>query len=109
MARDKGLEELINDDLSEQPGITAKAMFGGWAWLVHGHLLCGARHDGMLVRLGKGRDDWALKLTGIEPMMSGDRRMDGWVMAAPSVYGDDAVRQRLLDAAIAFTQSLPAK
>ena len=109
MARDKGLEELINDDLSERPGITAKAMFGGWAWLMHGHLLCGARHDGMLVRLGKGRNDWALAFDGIGPMMSGTRLMDGWVRVTPIVYGDDTVRRRLLDAAMAFTQSLPAK
>lgn len=109
MARDKGLEEIINDDLSEQAGITAKAMFGGWAWLSHGNLLCCARHDGMLVRLGKGNNGWALALDGIGPMMSGTRLMDGWVRVAPSVYGDDVMRHRLLDAALAFTQSLPAK
>jgi hypothetical protein len=52
MTRDKGLEELVNEELSEELGITDKAMFGGWAWLLDGKLLCGARDDGMLVRLG---------------------------------------------------------
>jgi hypothetical protein len=30
-----------------------KAMFGGWALLLNGNLLCGARAGGMLVRLGR--------------------------------------------------------
>ncbi|EQD26542.1 hypothetical protein B1B_19545, partial [mine drainage metagenome] len=59
MARDRFLEELVNDELRSEPGVTDKAMFGGWAWLLNGKLLCGARDDGMLVRLGKGKDTWA--------------------------------------------------
>ena len=47
--------------------ITEKAMFGGWAWLLNGNLLCGARHDGMLVRLGKGNEAWALATSGHRP------------------------------------------
>jgi hypothetical protein len=109
MARDKGLEELLNDELAATRGITQKAMFGGWAWLVHGNLLCGARDDGMLVRLGKGKDAWALAMPGIEPMISRGRRMDGWVRAAPEAYGDDLLRRRLIDAALQFVRSLPAK
>jgi hypothetical protein len=109
MARDKGLEELLNDELATVRGITQKAMFGGWAWLLDGKLLCGSRDDGMLVRLGKGNDGWALSLPSIEPMMSRGRRMDGWVRAAPEAYGDDALRRQLIDAAIAFVRSLPMK
>ena len=41
MARDKGLEELLNENLAGMPGLTQKAMFGGMAWLVNGNLLCG--------------------------------------------------------------------
>lgn len=53
MARDEGLEELLRDDLRAEPGLTETAMFGGWAWLLNGNLLCGARDDGILARLGK--------------------------------------------------------
>lgn len=59
-------------------------MFGGRMWLLHGNLLCGAREEGMLVRLGKGQDAWALEVDGIEPMYPGTRRMRAWVRAAPS-------------------------
>ena len=43
MARNKVLEELLNDDLAQVRGLTEKAMFGGRAWLLNGNLLCGAR------------------------------------------------------------------
>ena len=114
MARDKGLEELVSSSLADLPGLpakslTQKAMFGGVAWLLNGNLLCGARDDGMLVRLGKDRDGWALKMRGIAPMMMRDRPMGGWVRAGAEAYGDDALRKKLLEAALEFNQSLPKK
>lgn len=109
MARDRGLEELVNDSLAAVRGLTQKAMFGGWAWLVNGNLLCGAREGSMLVRLGKDKDAWALKTPGIAPMIMNGRPMNGWVRAAPEIYGDEAMRQKLLDAALDFNRSLPRK
>lgn len=109
MSRDAGLEELIRQELSARGGISEKPMFGGLAFLLDGHLLCGARNDGMLVRLGKGNDDWALALDGIELMVMGDRRMKGWVRAGPAAFGDDRLRKRLLDAALAYVLALPPK
>jgi len=110
MARDEGLEELLRDYLNEiAPGVTEKAMFGGRAWLLNGNLLCGARDDGMLARLGKDRDGWALELPGIVPMISRGRQMRGWVRAGPHAFGDEGLRQKLLNSALAFVQSLPAK
>lgn len=109
MARDAGLEELLKEQLGNRPGLSEKAMFGGWGFLLNGNLLCAAREDGMLTRLGKGNDDWALKLPGIIPMISRGRHMQGWVRAGAEAYGDDALRGRLLDAALAYVDTLPAK
>ena len=109
MPRDAGLEELIRQELGERSGLSEKPMFGGLAFLLDGNLLCGARSDGMLVRLGKGNDGWALALAGIEPMVMGGRQMNGWVRAGAKAYGDDALRSRLLDAALAYVLSLPPK
>ena len=109
MARDEGLEELLRADLEDEPGLAEKPMFGGRAWLLRGNLLCGARDDGMLVRLGAGNDGWALKTPGIGPMISRGCPMRGWARAAPEAYGDDALRRRLLDAALAFVRGLPGK
>ena len=98
MARDKGLEELLNEDLHAVPGLTQKAMFGGWAWLLHGNLLCGARLGSVLVRLGRENEAWAEKIPGVSPMMMRGRRMPGWAKATPEAYGNDAQRRKLLQA-----------
>ena len=109
MARDEGLEELLREDLRAESELTEKAMFGGRAWLLNGNLLCGARDDGMLVRLGREMDGWALDMPGVVPMMSRGRRMQGWVRAGPMAFGDDALRRRILDAALTYVRSLPRK
>ena len=109
MARDPGLEALLREDLAAERGLSERPMFGGLAWLLNGNLLCGAREDGMLVRLGKGRDGWALALPDIVPMISRGRPMPGWVRAGSEAFGDDALRRRLIGAGLAFVRSLPAK
>jgi hypothetical protein len=109
MARDEGLEELLREHIEAETGLTEKAMFGGRAWLLNGNLLCGARDDGMLVRLGRDQDGWALAAPGVVPMLSRGKRMHGWVRAGPDAFGDDALRRKLIDAALAFVRALPAK
>ena len=109
MARDPGLEELLREELGDRPGLGEKSMFGGRAFMLNGNLLCGARSDGMLIRLGKGNDGWALALPGVIQMSMGERVMHGWVRANAEAYGDDALRRRLLDAALAYVESLPGK
>lgn len=109
MSRDMGLEELIHEELQNVVGITEKAMFGGWAWLLHGNLLCGARADGMLARLGKGRDGWALQVAGVMPMVSRGKGMAGWVRADGNACGNDHLRRKLVEAALEFVRSLPPK
>lgn len=112
MARDEGLEELLRSDLETIPDrnrLAEQGMFGGRAWLLKGNLLCAARDDGMLARLGKGQDGWALQIAGIGPMISRGKRMPGWVRAHSAAFGDDELRRRLLQAALTFVRSLPAK
>ncbi|OWV79092.1 cold-shock protein [Rhizobium sp. R634] len=109
MARDPGLEELLREELGDRPGLGEKSMFGGRAFMLNGNLLCGARSDGMLIRLGRGNDGWALALPGVIQMLSGERAMHGWVRATADVYGDDVLRRRLLDGALAYAESLPGK
>jgi hypothetical protein len=98
---------LLRETLGfDRPGLAEKPMFGGLCWLLHGRLLCGARHDGILVRLGRGRDGWALAHPDIAPMINGGRPMSGWVWAGPDAWGDDGLRERLTAAAVEFVEGL---
>ena len=83
-------------------------MFGGRAWLLDGNLLCAARHDGLLARLGKGNDAWALDRAHVVTLVAG-RPMPGWVKAGPDAWADDEFRTTLIDRALAFVRSLPPK
>jgi hypothetical protein len=109
MARDPGLEELVHSTLGKPPGLAEKAMFGGWAFLLNGNLLCGARRGSLMLRVGADNETWALKITNVEPVVMRGRRMTGYVRATAEAYVDDSTRQRLLDAAVEFTRSLPKK
>jgi hypothetical protein len=42
-------------------------------------------------------------------MVSGARPMQGWVRAGVDAYADDDVLRRLIAAAVAFVETLPAK
>jgi hypothetical protein len=109
MARDKGLEALLEADLDGVRGLTQKPMFGGLAWLLHGNLLCGARQNSLLVRLGKGKDGWALQHSGIEAMVMHGRALSGWVRANAEAYSNDTLRTKLIASAIEFNRTLPKK
>lgn len=109
MPRDPGLEELVHSAIGDQAGLTGKAMFGGWAFLLHGNLLCGIRRGSLMLRVGRDNESWALRIPGVAPVEMRGRRMHGYIRAAPEAYSDDSLRQRLLDAVVAFTRSLPRK
>jgi TfoX N-terminal domain len=109
MPRDPGLEELVHGTLGDLPGLSEKAMFGGWAFLLYGNLLCGARRGSLMLRVGSDNEVWALHTPGVEPVEMRGRRMNGYVRASSEAYANDGVRQRLIDAAVSFTLSLPKK
>lgn len=109
MARDPALESLLVADLAALQRVEPRPMFGGLCFMWRGHLLCGADHSGILVRLGKGRDQGLLSEPGIAPMRMKDRPMQGWVRLAAPAARDTALRHRLLALAQEFVASLPAK
>ena len=107
--RDRGLEELVLDDLGPLPGLSEKPMFGGLVWLLDGNMLCAVSDKGVMVRLGKDHDAWALALPDVAPMVMSGRSMPGWVRAGLDASADDDRRKRLLDAAVTFVGTLPPK
>jgi TfoX/Sxy family transcriptional regulator of competence genes len=108
MAYDPGLAESLRDALAELP-ITEKKMFGGLAFLLHGHMVCGVHRGGAMVRVGKDGYAEALALQGVTPMMFTGKPMVAMVDVSDEAVADDAVRGRLLDMALATVRALPPK
>ena len=109
MARDNGLEEVVREYVAELPGLHGKAMFGSWCWLVDGVLLCCASQEGVMVRLGKGNEAWALAVDGITPFTNGQRPMPGWVLVKPERFADDTLARKPIAGALTYVQGLPVR
>jgi len=67
VARDPELEELVYAELGDLAGLSGKVLFGGWAFLLNGNLLCGVRPAGLMLRIGADNESWALTIPGVEP------------------------------------------
>jgi hypothetical protein len=108
MAYDLGLAELLRETLSDQP-VTETKMFGGLAFMLAGHMLCGVHKGGVMVRVGKDRYAAALALPGVRPMMFTTKPMAGMVDLDDASVADEALRGQLLGMALATVKALPPK
>jgi TfoX/Sxy family transcriptional regulator of competence genes len=83
-------------------------MFGGIGFMLNGNLLAGASKRGLLLRVGKDRQDEALARPGARPMVMRGRTMEGYVYIDPPALNDRSVRS-WLPLAVAFVCTLPPK
>lgn len=108
MAYDPGLAQTLRDALADHP-ITEKKMFGGLAFLLNGHMVCGVHKGGAMVRVGKDRYAAALALKGVTPMMFTGKPMVAMVDVADATVADDGLRSQILGMALATVLALPPK
>ena len=94
MAYDQDLAERIRGLLPAEP-VMEKAMFGGLAFLVGGHLAVAASgKGGLMVRCDPADSDRLLEQTGTSRMVMRGREMDGWLrVTAEAVAHDDALAE----------------
>lgn len=83
-------------------------MFGGVGFMVNGNLVAAASKRGLLLRVGRERQDEALAQPGIRPMEMRGRRMEGYVYADPPPRSKDAIKA-WLRLALDHVQTLPPK
>lgn len=109
MTRDPGLEEQLAEDFGHPDALTGKAMFGGWCFMLNGHMLGAARDGRAMFRVGKPAEPQALALPGTEPMAQAGRVMPGFVWLSGPALSDDAIRARLARMALSHVSTLPPK
>jgi hypothetical protein len=108
MAYDSGLAQLLRDDLASLP-VVEKKMFGGLAFLLGGHMVCGVHKGGAMFRVGRAQYDQALAIDGVTPMMFTNRPMVGMVDCSDGACADDDRRGRLMALSLTTVQALPPK
>lgn len=108
MAYDSGLAQLLRDDLAGMPVVERK-MFGGLAFLLNGHMVCGIHKGGAMFRVGKPNAVAAQAIDGVSPMLFTGRPMVGMVDCSDEACADDARRGQLMAMALGFVRGLAPK
>ncbi|MET8355072.1 MULTISPECIES: TfoX/Sxy family protein [unclassified Micromonospora] len=83
MAFDDQLAVRVREALADQSGVTEKRMFGGLAWLVHGHMAVVALNGGgLMVRIARADHEMMLAEPGTATMVMRSRPLRGWITVA---------------------------
>ena len=110
MAYDEDLANRLRELLGDQDAVTEKKMFGGLAFLVHGHMAVAASgQGGLLARVGPAESDAALARPHAAPMEMRGRAMDGWIRVAPEGVRTKRALEPWVRRSLAYVRALPPK
>jgi TfoX/Sxy family transcriptional regulator of competence genes len=84
-------------------------MFGGVAFMVSGNMTVGVTQDDMIVRVGLGKYEAALRKPGADLFKPTGKPMAGWVTVAPEGHQADEDLKHWIELALEFVKTLPAK
>ena len=108
MTDDDDLAEAVRAALSGAGTIREVKMFGGTGFMLNGNMAAALSKRGLLVRVGKDRQQDALSRPGARLMEMRGRPMEGYIYIDPPELTAGAVKT-WLQLALAFVQTLPPK
>jgi len=108
MAYDEELADRVREALPGDGLHDERKMFGGLAFLLNGHMVCGVVNDTVMLRLGPDAADRALTRTHVREMDFTGRPMQGMVFVDPPRLQGGAL-QRWVEEATKFVRELPPK
>jgi TfoX/Sxy family transcriptional regulator of competence genes len=110
MPYDEELANRLRELLADEDAITERKMFGGLAFLLHGHMSVSAsRNGGLLARIDPADTDSALEHPHVALMKMGGRTMDGWVTVAPEGLQTRRELRAWVGRSVSFVKTLPPK
>jgi TfoX/Sxy family transcriptional regulator of competence genes len=108
MAADQDLAAGVRAALVGAGAVREVRMFGGIGFMLNGNMVAAASKRGLLVRVGKDRQQEALSKSGARPMVMRGRTMSGYIYVDPPALNADALRT-WIRLAVGFVQTLPPK
>lgn len=109
MPYDRDLAERIRGLLPAEP-VAEKAMFGGLAFLVGGHMAIAASgQGGLMVRCDPADSDRLLDQPGATRMEMRGREMNGWLRVTADAVADDPSLAEWVRVGTAYAGDLPPK
>ena len=108
MRPDDELAVRVRAALAGTRALREVRMFGGIGFMLNGNMVAVASRRGLLLRVGKDRQDEALARPGARPMEMRGRVMEGYVYIDPPALTDGDI-EAWLRPALAFVETLPPK
>jgi len=110
MPYDEDLANRLRELLADHEAVTEKKMFGGLAFLLHGHMSVSAsRNGGLLARIEPDDTEAALARPHVARMEMGGRTMDGWITVAPEGLKTDRELAAWVERSVSYVGKLPPK
>ncbi len=110
MAYDEELAQRIRDLLTDQDGVSEKAMFGGLAFLLDGNMaITASTRGGVMVRVGEADSDDALARPHTKQIVMRGRPMRGWIHVEPEALKTKRQLDGWVRRAVKFTSTLAPK
>ena len=109
MAYDEELAERIRVVLADAPDLIEHKMFGGIAFMLGEHMVCGVVREDLMLRLGAEGVDEALGEPHTMPVTFTGPRMKSMVFVEPAGIREEAELGAWIDRAREFVATLPPK
>lgn len=110
MPYDPELVERVREVIAGRPGFDERRMFGGVAFLLHGHIAVAASgRGGLMVRVSRPDFESLVGHAHVEPMTMGGREMRGWLLVHDPGMKTARQLRGWVDRGIAFARDLPPK
>ena len=109
MAYDEGVAERVREIVQSRAGITERKMFGGLAFMSHGHMFIGVLGSTLMARVGPKEYPSALLKRHVREMDFTGKPMKGYVLVEPDGFESDAALRFWINKSYEFAASLPPK
>ncbi len=110
VAYDEQLVDRIRDLVAGDPSISERRMFGGHAFLVHGHLAASASaHGALMLRVEPGRTESLLDPPLVRRFEMRGQELNGWLQIDAAAVSDEEALRGWVTRGLEYAGSLPPK
>ena len=109
MAYSEALAERIRKSLTGTAGVAEKRMFGGIAFMLHGHMFVGVVDSTLMARVGPDEYEAALSRPHVRVMDFTGKPMPGYVFVDPAGLRTAKALQAWTQKCAKFVGTLPGK
>lgn len=110
MAYDAELADRVRELIAAERNVEEKKMFGGLAFLIHGHMaVVVSSKGGLMVRVPHDQTEALLSRNHVEPMIMAGRETRGWLRVAADGVKTKRQLAPWVTRGVGYAKSLPAK